>query len=357
MRLLVDANDASGSPRLFRAAWCLAGRGHDVAWLGPAPSEDAKDVGKPRLVNSSREAGVVDVLIGSAKHLLRSAWAGWMAGAPSAVLSLDERTHPGFAGKAAWGMLDTIGLVEPRAGDDPRVAFDDLGHERLELWGAEPMPLPLDVTHEDVDRLERACERLTSRRRGHAPKPAVFLDRDGTLVVERGYLANPDDIELLPGVAQGLRSLKAAGYTLVVVSNQSGVGRGLFALATVYAAMARLRIHLRRDGVELDAVYFCPHRPDAGCACRKPGTKLLADAAANLGLSLRDSAMVGDKLLDVATAHRAGARGVLVRSGYGRDEQQRLSGDELDRPPDLVVDDLAAAVPWLLERHPSMSSG
>ena len=188
-------------------------------------------------------------------------------------------------------------------------------------------------------------------------RPAVFLDRDGTLVVERGYLANPDDIELIPGVPQALRSLKAAGYVLVVVSNQSGVGRGLFSLSTVYAAMARLRGLLRAEGVELDAVYFCPHRPDAGCACRKPGTRLLEDAASNLGLALRDSAMVGDKLLDVVTAHRAGARGVLVRSGYGRDEQQRIDGGELDRAPDWVADDLAAAVSWLLDQHPGASAG
>jgi D-glycero-D-manno-heptose 1,7-bisphosphate phosphatase len=176
----------------------------------------------------------------------------------------------------------------------------------------------------------------------------VFLDRDGTLVIERGYLSDPDDIELLPGTAQALRELKAAGYPLVVISNQSGVGRGFYPESRVHEAMARLRHELRARGVELDAVYFCPHRPEAGCACRKPGTALLERAADDLELTLRHSVMVGDKMLDVETGHRAGAHGILLRTGYGRDEEQR--GADARTVPDAVCDDIAQAARWILER-------
>jgi D-glycero-D-manno-heptose 1,7-bisphosphate phosphatase len=186
---------------------------------------------------------------------------------------------------------------------------------------------------------------------GRASRAAVFLDRDGTLVVERGYLAHADDLELLPGVPAALRSLKAAGFALIVVSNQSGVGRGLFPRSRVYEAMARLRLALRDHGVELDAIYFCPHRPDAGCACRKPGIELVQSAVANQRLELGASVMIGDKLLDVATGQRAGARGILVRTGYGRDEERRVAGEELPRPPSFVADDLAAAAAWVIEHR------
>jgi D-glycero-D-manno-heptose 1,7-bisphosphate phosphatase len=114
----------------------------------------------------------------------------------------------------------------------------------------------------------------------------------------------------------------------------------------VHEAMARLRRRLRAEGVELDGIYFCPHRPEAGCTCRKPGSLLLERAAEDLGLSLRGSYMVGDKRLDVETGHRVGARGLLVRTGYGRDEEAR-EGSAIETP-DAACDDLPAAAEWIL---------
>jgi D-glycero-D-manno-heptose 1,7-bisphosphate phosphatase len=214
------------------------------------------------------------------------------------------------------------------------------------LWSDDLPADGADPGHGDTEVLERACERALARQRSRAARPAVFLDRDGTLVREVGYLSDPDDLELLPGVPQALRDLQAAGLALVVISNQSGVGRGLFPLTRVHQAMARLRTRLRGEGIELDGIYFCPHRPEAGCACRKPGGLLLERAAEDLGLSLRASAMVGDKRLDVETGHRVGARGLLVRTGYGRDEE-RKEGTALEAP-DAVCDDLGAAAQWIL---------
>jgi histidinol-phosphate phosphatase family protein len=177
----------------------------------------------------------------------------------------------------------------------------------------------------------------------------VFADRDGTLVIERGYLSDPADLELLPGVPAALRRLHAAGWPVIVVSNQSGVGRGIFPLARVHEAMAALRHALRAHGVELDAIHFCPHRPEDGCDCRKPGVALLRRAAEDLDLSLARSVFVGDKRLDVDTGHRAGARGVLVRTGYGADAARELpvAGEA---PPDAVCADFAEAAAWILAR-------
>jgi histidinol-phosphate phosphatase family protein len=174
----------------------------------------------------------------------------------------------------------------------------------------------------------------------------VFLDRDGTLVRETGYLANPDELELLPGVTRALRNLSDAGVPLVVISNQAGVGRGLFTAARVHEVMARLRRRLRAEGVEISAIYFCPHRPDEGCPCRKPKTGLLERAAEDQHLSLAGSVMIGDKRIDAAAGRNAGGRGILVRTGYGREEEGRT--DVPGPPPSQVCDDLAAAVAWWL---------
>jgi D-glycero-D-manno-heptose 1,7-bisphosphate phosphatase len=178
------------------------------------------------------------------------------------------------------------------------------------------------------------------------PRPACFLDRDGTLAEEREYARTADDIVLLPGAAAAVRRLNEAGVAAVVVSNQSGVGRGLFTLADLAAQEARLAELLAAGGARLDGIYACPHAPAAGCACRKPGTALLARAAAELGLDLARSWMVGDRLEDVQTGERAAAGGVLVRTGYG--ERVLAAGAAGALPPERVAADVLAAVERLL---------
>jgi D-glycero-D-manno-heptose 1,7-bisphosphate phosphatase len=153
-------------------------------------------------------------------------------------------------------------------------------------------------------------------------------------------------VRLLPGVARALRQLHEAGLPIVVVSNQAGVGRGRFGIASVHATMARMRRLLRDEGVELDAVRFCPHAPDAGCRCRKPGTLLLEEAAEDLRLALGSSVMVGDKRIDAETGQAAGGMGVLVRTGYGGDEEAREGP-----APDRVFEDVPAAAAWILDRY------
>ncbi|HYU58294.1 MAG TPA: HAD family hydrolase [Actinomycetota bacterium] len=179
-------------------------------------------------------------------------------------------------------------------------------------------------------------------------RPAVFLDRDGTLIEDPGHLGDPDGVVLLPGVAAALRRLAAASFALVVVSNQAGVARGIFTEAAVRAVNRRLGSLLDGDGVHLDAFYVCPHHPEftGPCECRKPGTKMLEDAAAELGLDLGASWIVGDQGTDAEAGRRAGARPVLVRTGDGTHEAVRV-------PRGVpVVADLAVAAALILGDRP-----
>jgi D-glycero-D-manno-heptose 1,7-bisphosphate phosphatase len=152
---------------------------------------------------------------------------------------------------------------------------------------------------------------------------AVFLDRDGTLIQERDYLADPEGVTLLPGVPEALQLLAGAGFALVVVTNQSGIARGLYTLDDYHAVAHRLDEELHRTGVELDATYFCPHHPDltGPCECRKPNTGMYVQAARELGLDLSDSYFVGDRQKDVLPAVTLGGTGILVRTGYGPEEE------------------------------------
>lgn len=135
---------------------------------------------------------------------------------------------------------------------------------------------------------------------------AVFLDRDGTLIVDRGYLKDPGEVALLPGVPEALRKLKAAGCLLVVVTNQSGIGRGYFTHDDVLRAQARLEALLAEEGVILDGHYYCPHGPDEHCPCRKPAPGMLQQAARDLTIDLAASAMIGDKASDAEAGMAAG---------------------------------------------------
>lgn len=176
------------------------------------------------------------------------------------------------------------------------------------------------------------------------PRRAVFLDRDGTLIEEAHYLSDPTGVRLLPGAADALARLRAAGYALVLVTNQSGIARGLYTEDAYHRVAARVDELLRGAGVPLDGAYYCPHHPDHGapCTCRKPGTGLYETAATELGLDAADSWYVGDKVSDVLPAAALGGRAVLVRTGHGRDEEQRAPRgtwvvDGLGEAADLIL--------------------
>jgi histidinol-phosphate phosphatase family protein len=169
----------------------------------------------------------------------------------------------------------------------------------------------------------------------------VILDRDGTIVVDAGYLDDPQQLRYLPGAVQGLRRLHRAGHPLVVISNQSGVGRGLFTLERLEAINQRFRAMLAEDGAPLAGLYFCPHSPEAGCDCRKPNTRLIRQAAEALGFELRDAIVIGDKSSDIELGKRVGATTILVASGSG-------ASDGKPAHPDYVVRDLLEAA-WVID--------
>ena len=151
---------------------------------------------------------------------------------------------------------------------------------------------------------------------------AVFLDRDGTLIEEGLYLSDPEQVVLLPGAATALSDFRKAGFLLVVVTNQSGIARGLYSEDEYHTVAKRLDDLLAEAGSPLDATMYCPHHPDFGpaCQCRKPATGMYRRAADELRLDLTDSYYVGDKVADVMAAHELGGVGVLVRTGYGEEE-------------------------------------
>lgn len=184
-------------------------------------------------------------------------------------------------------------------------------------------------------------------RRGLNVRRAVFLDRDGTIIAEREHLADPAHVELLPGAAPGLRRLKHAGYELVLITNQSGLARGLFGPLEFRAVQGRLAELLAAEGVSFDGVYHCPHHPDitGRCECRKPALGLFHRAAEELGLDPARSVFVGDRVRDTVPAHAFGGTGILVRTGYGGTEARVA-------PPGIaVVDDIAAAAAHVLQRN------
>lgn len=176
-------------------------------------------------------------------------------------------------------------------------------------------------------------------------RPAVFLDRDGTIITERSYLADPAEVRLVPGSESALADLRAAGLALVIVTNQSGIARGLYTQSDYEAVAARLDAALAEAGAAVDATEHCPHHPDVTgpCDCRKPSSGMHRRAAAALGLDLERSYYVGDKVSDVLPAQELGGQGILVRTGYGREQEGAV-------PEGVrVVDDLRAAADLILE--------
>jgi len=185
-----------------------------------------------------------------------------------------------------------------------------------------------------------------------AGDPAVFLDRDGTLIEEIGYLNRIDRIALFPWSVDAVRLLNRAGFKVVVITNQAGVARGFFGEALVREVEAWLAARMEAGGARIDGFYYCPHHPQGvveayrrDCECRKPRPGMVLKASSDLGLDLARSVVVGDRWLDVELGRAVGARSILVRTGYGqREEQQPPDGVGAD----AVVENLIEAVSVIL---------
>lgn len=176
---------------------------------------------------------------------------------------------------------------------------------------------------------------------------AVFMDRDGTLIDDVGYPSRPDDVRLLPGAAEALTRLVVGGYKRIVISNQSGIGRGLITQAQATAVHERLLAVLAEEGAEIDAAYYCPHAPDESCSCRKPSPELILRAARELALDPSRSFMIGDKPSDIESGARAGCRTILLDGEPG--------AAQAVVEPDAIVADWAAAVEHVLDAGSPLS--
>ena len=195
---------------------------------------------------------------------------------------------------------------------------------------------------------------MNSRAEKCAGKPAVFLDRDGTLIEDARYLARADQIRLLDGSLEALRLARSAGLATVLVTNQSAIGRAWLSESELHEIHTHLSALLESGGARLDGIYFCPHHPEAVldeyrrvCPCRKPNPGMLLQAAEDLELDLASSLMVGDRLRDVEAGRRAGCRTVLVETGYGSEEWRARR--PTDPQPDHIAPNLLQAVRWFLE--------
>ena len=184
---------------------------------------------------------------------------------------------------------------------------------------------------------------------------AVFLDRDGTVNEEVGYLRNLADLRLIAGAGAAIRRLNNAGLKVVLVTNQSGVARGYFPESLVLEVHERLARMLQEEGARIDAIYYCPHHPTAGnsgytiaCDCRKPGTGLIDRAARDLGIDVKKSYVVGDKWSDVELGQRAGARSILVQSGFAHDDPGNIRPERVS-DPDFIAQTIIEAAEWILE--------
>jgi D-glycero-D-manno-heptose 1,7-bisphosphate phosphatase len=184
-------------------------------------------------------------------------------------------------------------------------------------------------------------------------KPAVFIDRDGTILDELGYVVPGSEIKIYSFSAPAIVKLTEAGFPVVVITNQGGIALGMYDHAFVDQTHADLAATLAKDGASITAWYYCPHHPEGKvaeftqkCECRKPGTLMLENAARELGIDLKRSWVVGDQWRDIELARRAGARGILVRTGYGAGLEADWPKD-IARPP-VVCDDLMAAAEHII---------
>ena len=177
---------------------------------------------------------------------------------------------------------------------------------------------------------------------------AVFLDRDGTMIVEKNYLHRPEDVEIFPATRIGLKKLCAAGFKLLIVTNQSGIGRGYFTMADAERVNQFLSDELARGGIRFEKIYIAPEKPDAPSRGRKPSPQFLFDARDEFDLDLSQSFMIGDKTIDLECGWNAGVKkSILVRTGYGA-EVERDEAGKISRA--MVVDNLDKAADWILSQ-------
>ncbi|MDH4223652.1 MAG: HAD-IIIA family hydrolase [candidate division Zixibacteria bacterium] len=243
-----------------------------------------------------------------------------------------------------------IGIFGPTS---PGLGYASGGLNDKILWaGVECSPCSLHgskgcvkdsrlcMDHVKPEEVIEAAKRIINSDR------VIFLDRDGTLTIEKDFVSSIEEIEFVPGAKEALRALQELNYRLIIVSNQSGINRGLMTKTQVEKVNDFIMDELEKEGIKIDGIYYCPHHPDEGCNCRKPGTGLIEKALSKYNLKLKDSWVIGDKLSDVMLGKNIRGKSILVLTGYGRDMQQKLEIDFIKFPrqkPDYIAEDILDA--------------
>jgi len=202
-----------------------------------------------------------------------------------------------------------------------------------------------------MKRIKRRCRK------------AIFLDRDGTVTEEVGYVNHPDRLKLIPGAAEAIKKINDSGMMAILITNQAGVAKGYFPEWMVHRVHEKLESLLRERGARLDRIYYCPHHPEGRektykiiCACRKPAPGMIHMAEKELNIDVAKSYVIGDKYMDVELARKVGATGIMVLTGYGKGEYE-LFGNAWKLKPDHISQDLSEAVDWILSREKELGEG
>ena len=189
--------------------------------------------------------------------------------------------------------------------------------------------------------------------------PAIFMDRDGTVSYEVGYVNHPDRYDIIPGSARAIAKINSSAFLAVVITNQAGVARGYFKEEIILQVHEKLKKLLAGEGAHLDGIYYCPHHPDVGespyrqqCNCRKPGPGLILKAQKELDIDLSRSYIIGDSIKDIEAGSNAGVKGIMVLTGYGKGEYE-YNSEKWKVKPVHVAADLLEAVHWILSQEKS----
>lgn len=174
---------------------------------------------------------------------------------------------------------------------------------------------------------------------------AVFLDRDGTLNIDTGYISDPKELVFIRGAKKAVKLLKDKSFLIYVITNQSGVGRGFFSVEKLEAVHDKMLSEFDKEGIKIDGIFYCPHHPNEKCQCRKPKPKMVFDIVNSNKINLTKSYFIGDKLIDVQTGKNAGCRTILVETG-----EPRIEDEEDWTQPDFVAEDLLEAARWILKQ-------
>ncbi len=250
--------------------------------------------------------------------------------------------------------VPTIGIFGPTS---PVLGFSPSGLEDKVFWaGAECSPCSLHGEKRCVKK-SRYCmdnikpeEIIQEAKRIVSANKVIFLDRDGTITEEKDFICKVEEIKFIPGSKEALKILQGLGHKLVIVSNQSGIARGLMSEEQVEVINDFIQKELEKEGIKIDAVYYCPHHPDEECDCRKPRTGLIRRALENHHLRLRGAWVVGDKLSDVLLGKNIKGKSILVLTGYGQGTKQKLELDSFScdrQKPDYIAEDLLEAASFI----------